>query len=238
MKQKSAAVYLKSKTRIYVVELIECNNQQREHSEVQAEFDKGITVEQQKLNNNIVIRGVELDDNSSESELLKIYNNICEHFGIIDVNDFKPVTASLLLPRRSESKPKNTSKTIQVQLSSVTAKRHFLQIRRVKKDILPTDIGLTQNSRHPILITEQLTKSNQELLFFARSLKGTHNYKFVWSCNGQILARARKNSKVIRIKDINHINQLKAEINLHPLVSNGRFFSRADLQPDSGNTST
>lgn len=103
---------------------------------------------------------------------------------------------------------------MQVCLKSIEAKNQFLQVRRIKKDIYPADIGISQQSKRPLLITEQLTRHNQELLFKARSIRGPGGFKFVWSKNGQILARHKENSRVIRITDQNQITQIKEQIDL------------------------
>lgn len=53
-------------------------------------------------------------------------------------------------------------RTLQVKLKSITAKRECLQVRRIKKDNLPKDIGSNQQSQNPLLITEQPTPANQD----------------------------------------------------------------------------
>lgn len=219
------------------LEVAELNRQVQQLTETQSLAEKGITLDQQVVNSNIVIRGVDFTENPTESDLVNLYNNIRSHLGIAAVDEFSPVSAKILQPKRLDTKTKEkTAKIVQIQLSTVAAKRQFLQIRRAKKDIAPADIGLVQKSKLPILITEQLTKANQELLFLARSLRGTHRYKYVWSCNGQILARFKQNYKVIRITDIEHVNQLRAEIELQPLARNGRLQSRSFVEPGSNNT--
>lgn len=164
------------------------------------------SLQQQEVNSNIVIRGVDFEDTCNESEATGVFKNICSHLGIDNNIEFEPVSVKLLQPRNSNIKTKS-AKTIQVRLRSSDTKREFLQIRRSKKNIFPTDIGLKQQSTKSILIAEQLTKENQELLFAARSLRGTNKFKFVCSNNGQILVRPQQNSKVIRITDLNHVNQ-------------------------------
>lgn len=197
-----------------------------------------ITIEQQQLNSNIIIRGVELEESQceSESEPLKVFNKICAHLGITDEEEFKPVLAKVFPAAKTNIESK-ANRTIQVRLRSISAKRNFLQIRRVRKDILPSDIGLSQKSKKGILITEQLTKVNQELLYAARSLRHTHRYKFVWSNNGQILARPSQQSKVIRIKSIDHINELRSNINLEPFSfpNYERLLTRSTIEANQSN---
>lgn len=125
------------------------------------------------------ISALRSETNTLQQEVIQFRSEIKQVY-----NQHQPAAVKVLHPQNSH-KLKSAS-TIQVQLKSVDAKREFLQIRRVKKDILPTDIGFKQSSNKPILITEQLTKSNQQLLYAARSLRGENKFKYVWSNNGQI----------------------------------------------------
>lgn len=173
--------------------------------------------DQQLLNCNIIIRGADAKIDTPESDLLAVYSGLRSHLGIADVAEFDPISIKTI---NTNSVNKNTAKPIQVQLQSVGAKRKFLQVRRVKKNISQIDIGIKGTTSHPILVTEELTRSNQELLFQARSLRGQTNYKFVWS---------RQNSKVIRIVDSSHVNQLRSALNLEPFSDHGRHHSGASI---------
>lgn len=231
----SQLVTVKSEIKDLRSEINELHNQQHRSRDEQVLVEKGISIEQQELNSNIVIRGVDLVDSSCDSKPLEVYNSLRNHLGIATNDAFEPVSVKVLQPKKSLGKT-IINKTIQVRLRSSTTKRQFLQIRRIKKDILPTNIGLVQNSKKPILITEQLTKENQELLYAARSLRGTHKFKYVWSNNGQILTRPQENSKVLRIKDVNHVNDLRASIELNPLhFKNGRLCTNDAIESHPSN---
>lgn len=185
----------------------------------------GISFEQQEVNSNIIIRGVELNKDVTESDFIAVYQKICTHLGAAGAPELEPVEASILT---SNSETNSTaSKPIRIKLRSTAAKRQFLQIRRIKRDILPTDIGIVQSSKKALLITEELTRKNQELLYKARSLRGCDQYKFVWSNNGQILIRRSQNSKVVRIVDDTHIESLRSEpqLQLPPHTPNGQHSS-------------
>lgn len=118
--------------------------------------DQGISDEQQQLNSNIVIRGVELSG-ISEFEPSVVYESIRSHLGVREDKAFDPVSVTVLPTTAAKSV---TAKTIQVRLGSTAIKRQFLQVRRIKKNITAADIGLSQDSRKTILITEQLTRNN------------------------------------------------------------------------------
>lgn len=169
--------------------------------------NQDISPEQQELNDNIVIRGLEVDKNSTEAELLNIYQNLCVFIGIAGQSDAEAVSAQVV---RSDKDSINKNRPIIVKLKSEEAKRRFLQARRIKKDIRPSDLGFkaNQTANKPIFVTEHLTSVNQKLLFEARSLRD--KFKFVWSNNGKILVRRKKRASVIRIRDSFDVERLKA----------------------------
>lgn len=200
----------------------------------QTTIDSGISLEQQELNSNIIIRGVALSQETPESELLAVFSGLRTHLGIADIENLAPVSVKVLNP--DSDKAKTTSRPLQVRLRSISAKRQFLQVRRTKTVISTADIGINQHSHHSVLITEHLTRQNQELLYQARSLRGRDGYKFVWSNNGQILVRKHQNSKVIRISDSAQVNHLRSELQLPPLNLNGRDNPTAALRAYSSDT--
>lgn len=214
-----------------------CKNQAEHHQTSTTAIttpESNILLDQQDLNSNIVIRGVDAKIDTPESDLIAVYEGIRAHLDITDVADLAPVSVTVL--PSNPTKNNSSSRPIRVQLQSAAAKTKFLQIRRVKKDIFQSDIGINNASRRPILISEQLTRSNQELLFQARSLREQNNFKFVWSTNGQILARHKQNTKVIRIIDSAHVNHLRSALNLPTLSEYGRLCTSTTGQHDSNNT--
>lgn len=207
-------------------------NFDKQQTPVVATSVDGISPEQQELNNNIVIRGIEFSE-TSEIRPVEVYESIRTHLGVRQDETFDPVSVKVFPSAPTKS---TTTKTIQVKFKTVAAKRQFLQVRRVKKDITPSDLGIVQGSKKALLITEQLTKNNQELLYAARSLRHTHKYKYVWSNNGQVLVRPQQYSKVIRITDIGQVNELRIINNLEPLtLKNGRFPASINIESAEGN---
>lgn len=189
--------------------------------------------DQQEINPNIIIRGIETKNDTSAADLTNIYEGIRAHLGISDIPDLAPVSVTLL--SSNAAKPNSTLRPIKVVLPSVAAKTKFLQVRRTKKDIVQADIGITSNSKRPVLITEQLTRANQVLLYQARSLREQGNFKFIWSKNGEIFGRHKPNSRVIRIIDKTHINHLREQLGLQPLSNYGRLHTGTDDQSAEDN---
>lgn len=201
-----------------------------------AHLGTGVSAEQESINANVIIRGIDFEQQPSHDALLEKFDQIRSHLGISTVSDFEPADIGLVHPKTTTDKEFSTlHKTIRVKFHSVDHKRRFLQIRRTKKSIYPSEVGIKQNSRKPILIVEQLTKQNQQLLYKARSLRTSSDFKFVWSNNGQILARHRQGSKVIRIQDLNHIDQLRSQFStIH--TNDGDVRTDLAIEPNSSST--
>ncbi|KAJ6631741.1 hypothetical protein Bhyg_16861 [Pseudolycoriella hygida] len=53
--------------------------------------DNSVTGEQQNLNTNIVIRGINVREDSSESEIRAVYEGIRSHLNVSDCNEFDPL---------------------------------------------------------------------------------------------------------------------------------------------------
>lgn len=205
-------------------ELTQCKDRFEQVQTPASPVENNSSSEQQSLNSNIVIRGVDITENSTSEELHAVFNGLRNHLNVSEIDEIAPVSVSLL-PSNS-TRISSSARPILVQFQSVSAKIKFLQIRRAKKDILQSDIGINSTSRRPILISEQLTRANQELLYQARSLRGQNSFKFVWSTNGQVLARLKENTKVIRIIDFEHVNRLRSDFNLEPLPHHGQLYAR------------
>lgn len=195
------------------------NNSDQRNSE--SERGSGTSAEQLNINSNVVIRGIDFSENAPDTELTAAYDKICSHLGLSSSEDFKPLGVSLIL-NPVGSRKNQSFRPLKVVLPSEKIKKQFLQVRRTKKEIYPADIGINQQHSRPILITEQLTRENQELLYQARSIRGSCGFKFVWTHNGQILVRRKVGDRVTRILDNNHLNQLKTELRLELHCNNGR----------------
>lgn len=55
-----------------------------------------VSLEQQQINTNIIIRGVDIDDNSDKDLLQDTFNQIRSHFGVSEVGDFEAADIGIL----------------------------------------------------------------------------------------------------------------------------------------------
>lgn len=182
----------------------------------------GVSLDQELISNNIVIRGLEVSEETNEETLIETFEKICDQIGV-ERSEFKPVSAEIIRSRSKKKKP------FVIRLPTRVIKQKFLQARRVKQDIRPSDIQFKQTTNAPLLITEQLTKENQKLFQEARTLR--KNFKFVWTNQGQVLARRQKKSTVIRIRNSEDVDRLKA-----PNNANNRKSTQSRSQPRHNRT--
>lgn len=110
------------------LEVTQINNQPQPYRSSAIASDINISSDQQDLNTNIVIRGIDAKGDTPESELLTVYEGLRTHLNISNEADLDPVSVTVLPSNPTKS---NSSRPIKVQLSSVAAKVKFLQVRRV-----------------------------------------------------------------------------------------------------------
>lgn len=83
--------------------------------------DNHIDADQELLNCNIVIRGAEVSADTSESELVNLYNGLKNHLGVADVAEFEPVSIKII--NTNSLKNNTSSKPFRLQFGSVATKR-------------------------------------------------------------------------------------------------------------------
>ncbi|KAJ6647942.1 hypothetical protein Bhyg_03167 [Pseudolycoriella hygida] len=97
------------------------------------------TSEQQEINSNIIIRGVDVSVNTTASELSEIYEGIRNHLEISDVAEFDPISINLLPCNTSKSN--SSLRPIRVTLPSVAAKVKFLDADPLAKIYFEKNYG-------------------------------------------------------------------------------------------------
>lgn len=119
-------------------ELAQLKSSQINISTVLTASESGTSLSQQEINTNIVIRGVDIKADTTESELRAIYGGIKAHLGVPDISELDPVSVKIISSNPGSNSV--TSRPFIVQLPSVAAKTKLLQVRRTKKDIFQSDI--------------------------------------------------------------------------------------------------
>ncbi|KAF0750246.1 Reverse transcriptase domain-containing protein, partial [Aphis craccivora] len=92
-------------------------------------------------------------------------------------------------------------------------------IRNVKSNKLTADKMNNGWPKENIYINERLTKLRRTLFYQTKVAATTKEYKFVWLSNGDILVRKNENSKIVRIKSSQDINNLSPNDNLESFLT-------------------
>lgn len=204
----------------------------KKHSILSAEVNglkaKFNAEEQKNLNSNVLIRGINADEDA-----LTVVKNVAE-LANVEIKQGDVVSA-----RQIHSKTKESC--VMVQFAGDTKKRDFVKASKAKR--LNTQMyGYTGEAR-PIYVDEQLTRESFLLFKRAKNLK-KFGVKFVWIANGNILAREAPNEAVIHIKTMDQITEMEHAITIRDkqvkseVKRNKREERTATNDNDTGRTHT
>lgn len=156
-------------------------------------------LEQKNLNHNVIINGVTEVQNEDVKQI------VCQIAATLEVN----IEATDLVT--AMRKPSNTEITDHPRSIMITfknkEKRDEILLKKSKK--LSTRILNVRNEdERPIYITEQLTARKQYISKMARDVKRAGIVQFAWVKNGDIFIRKTEESRIIKIKHIEQLQQL------------------------------
>lgn len=155
---------------------------------------------QNELKNNAVIFGPPLLQNNND--LKQCFAQILNK---LELDNKDILVDNIYQIKKSAVDDSFTQNPIIVKFRDYSIKSTIMQLIKIK-DIHTKDIGFSTTRK--IIITDQLTQANQKLLNEAKQLR-THNFKYVWYKDGQILVRKTPNSKPIVVKSSQQIETLK-----------------------------
>lgn len=150
---------------------------------------------QQNLKNNLIIAGVPYKKGENLKEMfIKLSNTLKVDIaeGCFQIRRFTPKT---------ETNPSN----ILVELDEYTVKKTLLKNCKTKS-IHTSELGF--KGEHSVVLFDQLTNDNLEILAEAKKLKTECNFKFIWFQNHQILARKIEKAKIYTLKTKNDIAKI------------------------------
>lgn len=150
---------------------------------------------QQNLRNNLIIAGIPF----------KKGENLKEIFVKLSKKLKVEITEERFEIRRFASKSDTNSGNILVELDNFSVKKNLLKNRKTK-NILTSELGF--NGKKSIVLFNQLTHHNLEILAEAKKLRTECNFKFIWFQNNQILARKEKKSRIFTLQTKNDIEKL------------------------------
>lgn len=142
--------------------------------------------EQYSRNSNLEIQGVEVREKESVESIVAEIGRLIE----------EPISSSDLEACHRVPTRKPDKSNIVVQFKS-RAKRDVVLKKAKKHRLVNNDIGL--ETQTPIFVNEHLCPALKKLLGAAIQRKRDHDWKFVWSVNGKILAKQTEDSNTIHI---------------------------------------
>lgn len=152
--------------------------------------------EWEKIENNIIISGVEKQDRGEDTR--EITEKILKKLKIKEVEKY--IQASYRNTRHES--------TITVKLSNKETKTEILKARKEIGKINTLDCGI-KGKNNAIYINEQLTSKANKLLYYARQLKKENKIKYAWSREGKIYIKQHDSDEKLRIREEEDLNKLQ-----------------------------
>lgn len=153
-------------------------------------------IEQYSRNKNIQVDGIPVQKDENLREMIQ------ELSKKIDVNIKKEdIDAIHRVPTRSTKNPE----PIIVQFLTRQMKEDIIAKSR-GSNLNTNDLGM--NCSKTIYINDHLSKTKKQLMYEARQLKKSKEYKFIWSRNGKIFVRKTETSNIININTFDDLQKI------------------------------
>lgn len=170
-----------------------CDTLTKEANEIKAKLNFN---EQEKLNMNVLIRGISTNEDAHEA------TKKIAHIADVDMNDVDIQAAKQI--KYADKEP-----VIMVKFNNAEKKRQFVKAAKAKR-ISTQTYGYSGEPR-PIYVDEQLTSESFQLFKSTKKLKKI-GVRFVWIADGKILVREHENSTIYNIKTLSQLLELEKEI--------------------------
>ncbi|XP_037555109.2 uncharacterized protein LOC119431705 [Dermacentor silvarum] len=174
-----------------VESLTECVRKQSEEiAQFRAERNKD---EQYSRLSNLELHGLPF---SSGEDLRAVISELAQKLALTEFNP-RDVVAVHRLPARKDKVP-----PVLVRFSGPSLRDTWLAARRKLRD-------LAQKKLYPMMyLNENLTQTNKELFWKARTKGKESSYKYVWVKNGKIFARKEDGGRVLRIATVDDVDKM------------------------------
>lgn len=182
-----------SKIKNTVIEL-EKDSKALQNTVVEMSIDVNL-LKQQNLKNNLILAGLPYRNGEN---LKKTFIKMCN---VLKVD----IAEECFEIRRFTSKTETNPNNILVELDEYTVKKSLLKNCKIKS-ILTSELGF--KGEDPVVLFNQLTHDNLEILAEAKKLKTECNFKYIWFQNNQILARKIEKAKIYILKTKNDVAKL------------------------------
>lgn len=157
-------------------------------------------LQQNNIRKNIIIKGININKGDN---LLLIFMKIVK---FLDSNIQEMEVENIFV--KFGSREANCS-SLFVKFVNYNAKKLFINSRK-GKIITPVDIEVS--GKKYIIIEDQLTKENTNLLRDSRNILKNHDFKFIWILNGKICGKFDEKSKYFIIHSLKHLREIENSI--------------------------
>jgi hypothetical protein len=156
-------------------------------------------LKQQHLSRNLIINGLPASACVQKQHILDLAKLLGVKLGLEEIVEVRAV---------------KTKKAgfVKVIFNTKELRNQFLMMRK-GKSINSDEIGIMLEPKCQIFMQEDLTYTNQTILFHARKLKD-YGFSGAWSINGQIRVFELATKKTLFIKTVDHVNELIAKRNV------------------------
>lgn len=176
-------------------------------------------IEQNKLENNILMNGVEENRNENITDITiaiaKSLNVTLTQDDIVDCYRVNNVQNDSGLPpdivvkfKNNKTKTEIIEKKKIIKLNNNILSRNMVKEGECENQNQGDDINQVQGESRNIYICEQLTKARQFLFKKARDARRNKIIKYTWTSNGDILIRKTDNSKILILKDYKQLHAI------------------------------
>lgn len=164
-------------------------------------------LEQEKLSNNIIMKGVKEIEGTEDTHILPIMVK-----SILETLDSSFESRQVLSARRIGVKKNNNPRLIVVEMVKADCKL------KIMKNLKGKDLNCSQFNYNgvtwgspddKIFLNDQLTPISSNLFFQARQLRKNNKVKYAWSKLGKIYIKKDDNSRAYHIKCLEQLIQLE-----------------------------
>lgn len=166
-------------------------------------------LEQQKLQNNILIKGVVECENADNDLLSDMVDSIFSHIE----QEFR--SDSVLNVRRIGPRKENLPRPILVEMVNYTVKMPVMKNLKDKELNCEKfeNKGIPWGKKeHKIYIRDHLTPTNNTIFYHARQLRKKNKVKFAWTKLGQIYIKVKDDSYAIHVTSIEQLEQIANQL--------------------------
>lgn len=156
-------------------------------------------LEHEKMDSGVIIRGV--DEFHSETAL-QVLRKVTEALEVRIENFDEGVKAQWIKTQHKNEEVRH----IRAELKSKETIKNMVKLAKQKR-IDTGAIGGTGEGK-PIFVDEIMTQHTRKLFLEARRLR-EYGYKFIWVSGSSVLIREKEGAKVIEVKSIEHIDNMK-----------------------------